>query len=157
MNRLLTAERLREVLAYDPSTGIFTWYPQIRKGGWKEERKAGTRKSTGHLVIRVDDVLYHAHRLAWLWVYGEWPKGDIDHINGDRQDNRISNLRDVTRRENSQNLERHRQLGSHVLGASYYGGGWYARKRINGELVYLGKYKTQEEAHAAYMAKEVPV
>lgn len=83
----LSFERLREVIACDPSTGLLSW---MASG-----KAAGCRRSDGYLVVRIDRRLYLSHRLVWMCAHGEWPTDHIDHINGDRSDNRIDNLRDV--------------------------------------------------------------
>ena len=92
---MITQEELKELLDYNPETGLFTWnvYNNI-----KNKTTAGTFND-GYIQIKIKQKIYQAHRLAWLYVYGEWPKGQIDHINGIRDDNRIENLRDVTNRE----------------------------------------------------------
>lgn len=98
----LTADDLRRQLRYNPETGSFT---RITVGTKPISLKPN---SNGYLRIRVNGVLYKAHRLAWLHFHGEWPTQNIDHLNGDRTDNRISNLRDVSHRENQNNLRSHR-------------------------------------------------
>ena len=98
---MLTQERLKQALKYDPETGVFTWAESGR--GRKIGRQAGGLTHEGYLRITVDQQEYKAHRLAWLYVHGEWPKQVIDHINRDRSDNRIANLRDVSSMENSNN------------------------------------------------------
>jgi len=100
----VTAARLREVLDYNPETGIFT--NRIRRGSkGAAGAEAGTLTPTGYRNIVIDGRLYPAHRLAWLYVHGTMPKWTIDHINHRRDDNRIANLRDVPHRENCQNRE----------------------------------------------------
>jgi len=97
----ITQARLKELLNYDPETGIFTWRVNRRA---TQGSKAGARHPTqGYIAIKIDSVLYRAHRLAWLYVYGVWPPNDIDHINRVRDDNRLSNLRLATRAQNCQN------------------------------------------------------
>lgn len=148
----LTAARLRELLHYNPDSGLFTWVVsttrRIRVGAI-----AGTLVKEGYVSIGVDRDLHRAHRLAWLYVYGEWPKHDIDHINGNRSDNRIANLRDVTRTVNLQNLRlAHKDKQSNApLGVYTDKKKWAAAIRVNGERVRLGNFNTPEEAHAAYL------
>ena len=93
----LTAQRLREILNYDPETGQFSW-KQPAQG--RSSKKIGTKDPGGYLQISVERCVYQAHRLAWLYFYGQWPAAVIDHINRCRTDNRIANLQDVPHREN---------------------------------------------------------
>lgn len=143
----LSRERLREVLSYDPATGIFTWL--ISKGSVSKGRTASSIEQQGYVVIRIDGLSYKAHRLAWLYVYGKWPSL-LDHINGVCTDNRIANLREATYSQNQQN-SRPRYTGkSHFKGASRDRGKWRATIVIDGRQKYLGGFNTPEEAHARY-------
>ena len=98
---MLTQERLKEVLDYEPETGVFTWKQNYQKRFIG--KRAGSFTHEGYRRITVDRKEYRAARLAWLYVHGEWPSEVIDHINRDRSDDRISNLRDVSPRVNSKN------------------------------------------------------
>ena len=91
----LTAQRLRELLSYDPETGQFTRLVSVSHG--KRGSIAGGVKETGYVAIRIDGIKYRAHRLAWLYMTGAWPAEEIDHINRRRNDNRWVNLRPATR------------------------------------------------------------
>jgi hypothetical protein len=136
---MLSAARLRELLHYDPTTGVFT----RRSNG----RGAGYRAKTS-VEIRVDHQLHRAHRLAWLYMTGAWPQNHIDHIDGDQFNNRFANLRDVTRTVNMQNRRRaqsNNRLG--LQGVSAWGSRFKAR--LDGSK--LGAFDTPEEAHAAYL------
>lgn len=95
-----------------------------------------------------------AHRLAWLYVYGEWPNGDIDHIDGDRLNNRIANLRDVSRRVNLENQRRPKACNkSGFLGVkTFRDQRFQARIQVRGVQLHLGTFDTPHEAHAAYVA-----
>ena len=139
-----TPAMLRELLDYSPDTGIFVWRVSI--GAARAGTVAGT-SCRGYCRIMVFGKRYSAHRLAWLFVHGEWPKLQIDHINGKRSDNRIANLREATNAENGQN-----QLGR---GVSRSGKRWEARIRLGGPQIRLGSFDTQEEAHAAYLAAKL--
>lgn len=148
----LTAERLRELLDYDPKTGNFTWL--CSRGTRIKGEIAGSRNPEGYIQIRADRGTYRAHRLAWLITHGVWPTNEIDHINGDRSDNRLENLRDVSRTTNSQNM---RVAGScsisGIMGAHWdeTSNKFRARIRVAGKMIYLGRYTTPEEAHQAYV------
>lgn len=151
--KTLTAERLREVLKYDPATGVFTWLVRtsirITVG-----KVAGVKNTPGYVVVGIDGRLYNASRLAWLYVKGEWPNGEIDHLNGIRHDNRFENLRDVTKAVNMQNRRRaprHSKTG--LLGVTKYmfGDGFVTHISVAGKARHLGVYKTAQEAHDAYV------
>lgn len=152
---LALREKLIADWHYNPETGAFTRRRAVgRHGRHMVGTVARTRTSHGYVVIRIDGKIHGAHRLAWLYAHGEWPTV-IDHINGDRADNRIANLRNVTQTENMQNL-RSAPANSHsgMLGAHRSGRNrrWTSRIRIAGKSVKLGLFDTPEEAHAAYMA-----
>ena len=102
---MTTIDRLYEILEYDKNTGIFIWKvkptQRIPVGS-----VAGTVTKSGYIHIMIGGSLYKAHRLAWLYCFGKWPTQQIDHINRDRSDNRICNLRDVTAQKNCHNLSR---------------------------------------------------
>lgn len=142
----LTAERLRELLDYDPQTGVFC---VISTG-----RKAGFVRLSGYVGVNLLGAQFYAHRLAWLWVHGRWPDECIDHINGERADNRIANLRAVCKRVNDQNRRKARR-GSKtgVLGVNATASGTFvAQISIDGKSIGLGTFKTPQEAHEIYIA-----
>jgi len=147
---MLTSERLREVLHYDPETGVFTG--ARRRGKSLPGSVVGGPNKDGYLRISVDEKLYSAHRLAWLYVYGEFPEHDIDHIDGIRNNNRILNLREVTRSENQQNIyNAYKNSKTGFLGVSQRGNRFQAQIKINGKRMYLGSFSSPEEAHIAYI------
>lgn len=148
----ITYERLRELLDYSSETGLFTWKVDRRRA--RAGAVAGRRHPNGYTYITVDYQHYRAHRLAWLWVFGVWPNGDIDHINRERSDNRISNLRSVTKSENQQNRSINSNNKSGFMGVSWHGKSlrWQAHIRTNGKSRNLGTYLTPEAASAAYIA-----
>jgi hypothetical protein len=150
---MLIAERLRELLDYDAQTGVFTWKVRtsIRTA---VGMRAGGVGGPGYWMISVDSKRYYGHRLAWLYVFGEWPKdGEIDHINGDRIDNRISNLREVSRSKNNENKrEPLPNNKSGYLGVFRKRSRWTSRIRVNGKTHSLGGFDTPEAAHAAYLS-----
>ena len=146
----LTQARLKDLLHYNPDTGIFIWIASL-KNGVRIGSVAGTLDS-GYIRIKIQGRLYLAHRLAWLYTYREWPKDQIDHINMFKNDNRISNLREATRSENFANRRTYANSVSGLKGASWKKsrGKWQADITINGKSKYLGLFTTKQEAHAAY-------
>ena len=98
---MLTQERLKEVLHYDPETGIFAW--QVQTGRSRLDSPAGYTRRDGYRQIKVDKRVYLAHRLAWLFMMGAWPSEEVDHINCNKVDNRWTNLRPATRGQNNAN------------------------------------------------------
>jgi hypothetical protein len=144
----LTAEQVRAILSYDPETGAFTWRarPSVRAG-----RRAGRVVPDGYVKIEHDGRSYFAHRLAWLYVYGDWPEAYVDHINGIRSDNRICNLRKANLSQNNAH-RRGAECNGGLRGASFHKsvGRWRARIRNGGKEIELGYFDTAEEAHAAY-------
>lgn len=148
-------DRLLEVLAYDPETGVFTWVAptnrRIRVG-----QKAGYR-SNGYVYIRVDGATYPAHVLAWLFVTGQWPEREIDHRNRVRNDNRFANLREATRKQNAENLApltSANTSGSRGVNFYHRTGRWRAFIGHHGKRIHLGFFATSEEAVAARAAAE---
>lgn len=146
----LTAERVRELLIYDPDTGIFRW--RISGHGVKVGDIAGRINLHGYRQISIDHRYRRAARLAWLYVYGCWPSGQIDHKNTMRDDDRLVNLRDATLAVNAQNQRRaQRNNKTGMLGVSQQDGRFKACIRINGKQRYLGNFATPDEAHTAYL------
>jgi hypothetical protein len=150
----LTEQRLRELLHYDQFTGVFTW--RVRRGNVARGSVAGARKSDGYLQIGIDGRLFLAHRLAWLYMNGEWPAGDVDHMNWNILDNSAANLRDVPRMLNMQNQRKsHKDSYTGFLGVHFdkRRGKFIARITTPGtSRLHLGQFDTGEEAHAAYLA-----
>lgn len=152
----LTVTRLREVLNYDPQTGVFTRRSSC--GGEPAGSVAGSPNQYGHIRVHVDGRRYQAHRLAWLYMSGEWPSTrlEVDHINGNRGDNRWANLRLADKSMNMQN-QRHarRDSQSGLLGVETKrwdtGVAYVARIAHRGKRHHLGTHSTPELAHAAYL------
>lgn len=152
----LTPERLRELLHYDPETGVFTWIAERRRKV-KAGDVAGCKRTGEYIKIRIDYQLHLAHRLAWLYVHGVWPKRFIDHINCDRSDNRIANLREACDTINAQNIiapKAHSKSG--VLGVKRYERKdgrvtWRASLRHEGRTMYIGTFDSVEQASEAYV------
>jgi hypothetical protein len=143
--RKLTAGRLREVLAYFPTTGRFRWRMRRTRGGKGE---AGTDRPGGYRRIQIDGVFHYSHRLVWLYVHGKHPTGEIDHRNGNPADNRIANLRQCPHTENIWNAVRRNISGT--TGLTRRGCKWQARITVNGRRYNLGSYDSRKEAAAAY-------
>jgi hypothetical protein len=149
----LSADRLREMLDYDPLTGIFRWKKRQRNNTCNVGQVAGTTPNNqGYCRVALDGRQYRAHRLAWLHVYGEWPAQDIDHIDRNRANNAIANLRDVSNRRNSWNTGTRSTNKTGLAGT--YGPTRYSKyiAQIShaGRRIYLGTFETPQEAHAAY-------
>jgi hypothetical protein len=146
----LTVERLREVLDYDPETGVFTWKTKnamrIAIGDVAGHSTYGRKK------VCVFSKVYHQSRLAWFYVFGEWPRYFIDHIDGDPLNNAFSNLRDVPQSINLQNQKRCRSSSkTGFLGVETHRTKFHARICVNGRRISLGTFKTAEEAHQVYL------
>jgi len=148
---MLTAERLRERLHYDPETGAFTWRASPT-GNIPAGSRAGRPNTDGYLQISIDNKRYMASRLAWLYMRGEWPPAEIDHINNDRADNRFAKLRLATHAQNCANRRVCRTKTVPLKGVRKAKLKWRADIRINGRMTYLGLFATAERANAAYAA-----
>lgn len=156
----LTAMILRGLLSYDAETGAFTWLRRVDDLGWST-RFAGTvagstTSSHGYPAIRIGGTDYLAHRLVWLYSYGKWPERQIDHINGVRTDNRLSNLREASRHQNNQNVGLSKNNRSGVKGVSWdtKRGKWVAMITANGKQWSLGRFDEFKDAAAARRAAE---
>lgn len=173
LKRLPSVRVLRRLIDYNPEAGELRWKERPvwmfsdsgsggRHGNWVRSngRLAGklalVSEKDGYLVGELFAQRQHAHRVAWAIYYGEWPSGQIDHINGIRDDNRISNLRDVTLAENSRNKRMHKNNKSGVIGVSWYPSTkkWAADIGIDGKRTRLGYFASIEEAAAARKAAE---
>lgn len=142
---MITPDELRRLLDYDPITGVFVW--RIGRPKASVGKPAGCWRQDGYLIICIKNHQYFGHRLAWLFTYGEWPRHQIDHINGKRNDNRICNLREATKSQNMMNQKGRLQL----KGAYKHKEKWISQIASNKKLYYLGRFSTPEEAHAAYI------
>lgn len=154
--RALTAERLRELLSYDPETGIFMW--RTTGTGRNSDLRAGWLGNDGYRSIEIEGGCYKEHRLAWLYVHGAWPPGRTDHRDGVKDNNRIANLRPSTPSQNGGNSRKSMRNTSGFKGVSFVHrkgrreGRWVARISINRRSIHLGNFRTPEQAHAAYAA-----
>ena len=142
---------LKSVVSYDAETGVFKWLK--RMGPRKAGTLAGTLTGQNRITICIKRQNHSAHRLAWLYVYGVMSEGDIDHLNGDSSDNRISNLRDVPHGTNLENQRRpHACNTSGKLGVCVKGDGRItASISINGTQKHLGSFKDVATAHERYL------
>ena len=148
-NAPLTRERLKQVLSYEEDTGLFRW--KKSRGCCMQGTVAGALNNHGHRRIKIDRRAYYAHRLAWLYCYGESPKDEIDHINGLPDDNRLSNLRQASHAQNNGNRGPHSNNKLGVKGVTRYGdSSFHAQIKINGKQTHLGYFPTIEEADQAY-------
>jgi len=153
----MSANQLREVLNYDPETGVFTWKVRAGARGLRGSVAGSVDPSRrGYRRIKIRRKFYAAHRLAWLYVYGTWPLQDIDHVNGATDDNRISNLRTADFSQNAMNrvYENHPTGVIGVTHAKTKSGGFVASIFHYGKSVSLGTYATLEAATAARRAGE---
>jgi hypothetical protein len=146
----LSHERLTELLHYDQETGIFRWAKRT-SNRVKVGDRAGEIDRHGHRMISIDGWRYMAHRLAWFYVYGRWPFPEIDHKNLSKDDNRIDNLRESTRAQNGMNRRAYGKRTG-LKGVQPNGkNGYMAVISVNRKTVYLGTFRTPEQANAAYL------
>lgn len=149
----LTIDRLREVLSYDRATGVLRWVKDQSPRHHTAGRAAGTVASNGYLVLSIDGKQYKAHRLAWMHVHGQWPKGPIDHRDHNKQNNALKNLRDATNSINSQNrIAPQKRNSSGYLGVWKNRNKWAAKIMYEGRATHIGTFDTPQEAHQAYVA-----
>ncbi len=148
----LELARLKELLHYDPESGIFTWIKSNSNTSPVGTIAGRGINPEGYRQIQIDGHSFKAHRLAWFYVYGKWPE-QIDHLNGVRDDNRIINLRDATPQINSQNQRGAiKNNKSGFLGVfPHKNGGFVAKIKVDKKNKYLGRFATAEEAHAVYV------
>jgi len=151
---ILDATTVRALFSYNPETGEFTRLVTQGKRRTKSG-KVGSDDLYGYKTTRIGGKSYKLHRLAWLYMTGEWPRGDVDHINGARSDNRFCNLRDVPRKTNLENRRAAKNNRSTGLLGAYYDARkhhYYARISQHDKTIHLGTFQTAEAAHAAYLA-----
>jgi HNH endonuclease len=151
MDQGLTHAELRRRFVYSPVTGVFTYL--IAPSNLMLElvgTPAGYLRNGKYLVISIEGFAYYAHRLAWFYVHGVWPKEVIDHINGVKTDNRIANLRPATEQLNQFNVGVRKDSKTGYKGVTHFNGKFKAQICVNRKIHYLGLFKTAEEAHVAY-------
>lgn len=153
---MVTQEKLKELLHYDPDTGWFTWRVEVQcyGGGRKPGDRAGSQNAAGYRHIGLKGKPpYKEHRLAWLYAYGVWPPTEIDHANRDPSDNRLTNLRLASRSQNSANMVK--PVGASGHKGVYKNKGtqrWFAQISVDCKSKYLGSFDSPEEAYTAYVA-----
>lgn len=160
----LTAEFVREIFSYDPETGILIRKKLLKGCNRKAGTIAGHKNRCGYINVRIGQRGYLAHRLVWLHFYGEWPANEIDHRNGVKDDNRLANLRDVSRQVNMQNQ---RKAQSRAISSPFSTGllGTYFEKDkqrfiaaitdpVTRKKKKLGRFLTAADAHAAYLKEK---
>lgn len=166
----ITPELLRQLLRYEPETGKLFWkprpldmFPCKRMGNtWNSRyanKEAGSIKASGYSIVILGMRTFRAHRLIWMMQYGDWPKYQIDHIDGVRDNNKLSNLRDVSQKENGRNLSLSKLNRSGFAGVyksktGPKGRTWRAQINVSGKIIHLGTFYTLEEAAAARKAAE---
>ena len=152
-----SVQRVREAFSYDPDTGHLVW--RIRTSNRAAiGKEAGSPDGQGYRILMLDKCLLRTHRVAWAHFHGDWPKGFIDHINGNRSDNRINNLRDVSNAVNLQNsmkIQRNNTTGFRGVWIERKSGVFVAEMSMNRKKYTLGRFKTAEEAAAAYAKAKV--
>lgn len=151
----LTAQRLREILHYDPETGLFRWSATYNLGRLRDKRVGHVSQETGHINIRVQGRAYEAHRLAWLYMTGSWPTETVDHKNRIPEDNRWRNLRLATMGQQRQNQKMRKDCKHGYRGLQFHKHGlWRVRITVDGKKIHIGYFKKPEDGVAARLAAE---
>ena len=143
-NNDLTAKQVRSLFNYDAVTGYFYWL--VDRGSVKKGQKAGYLHGKGYWIIKVNGVKYSAHRLAWLYSHGAWPELHIDHIDGNKLNNRIENLRDSNPSSNAKNMSLSKANKSGYNGVCFKENRWRSEITVDGVLISLGSFKLIEDA-----------
>ncbi len=146
----MDAERARELINYNPETGSMVW--RLTRGRAVSGEIATYVRHDGYATLRMDRKHYYAHRVAWLVIHGSWPKCQIDHINGVRNDNRLENLRESNQSENLQNMGKRvgvsKYTGVHLCRKT---GKWISEIRHKKKKHYLGRFENEADAYQAYL------
>lgn len=146
---MLTHKQVSELLEYNQETGVLKWTNLVNKR--YAGKVAGNVSKNGYIELSCKNYRLYGHRVAWLLVHKEWPNGHVDHINGNRADNRIENLRVVNNMENHHNMKRHKKNSSGVTGVywSKRAKKWQAYICVDGKQKYLGVFKYLCDAEQA--------
>lgn len=149
---MISVDRLRELLSYDHNTGVMTW--KVDRSNFRAGAVAGTPDRKGYLRFQLDKKRYSVHRVAYAIYTGEWPSGQIDHIDGDPANNRIANLRVATGNQNMWNRRKPAANTSGYKGVSFRKDlrRYQAYVAAHGKMRHIGYFDTAEEASAAYRA-----
>jgi hypothetical protein len=149
----LTQDYLREILHYDPATGLFTWLKALSYRGKVGSIAGCVNKRLNRRHIGIHGREYYAYRLAWFYVKGSWPAEDLDHKDGDSTNDRFDNLRPCNMSQNQQNLRRARTFRSGALLGAWPtpAGRWFSMITVKKRKIYLGNFATDVEAHTAYL------
>jgi len=160
--RTVSVEYLRECLDYNQDTGAMTWLKRpshhfstnaamMAWNGRYAGKKAGTINSRGYVTVLVDSKSLLGHRVAFALFHGRWPDAYIDHADGVRSNNAISNIRECSRSQNSMNRPLFKNSRTGLKGAKFIREGKYRSSiKVNSKTIHLGYFQTAEEAHAAY-------
>ena len=148
----LTGSRLEQLLTYAPETGLFYWKWREGTGAQLAGSIAGSIDKDGYRVIKLDQKIYRAHRLAWLWMTGSWPANEIDHADLNKDNNAFANLRDATKSQNMQNMPCRPVSATGVKGVQFdeRRGRYYAKITAAGKKTWLGYHRNIEDAARAY-------
>jgi hypothetical protein len=145
----MNLEEIQKILRYEPDTGDF--YYVIKRGSRRIGDKAGLLYENGYIRIEISGKRYLSHRLAWLFCNKSWPTKFIDHINGDRSDNRIVNLREADQHQNQYNSKKHKDNTTGYKNIRLHRDGKYeVRISVKGKRIQIGSFKTVEEAAQSY-------
>lgn len=151
----MTQEDVSKILDYDPNTGVIRWRVDRTCGANKRVQcRAGTiaghKTDSGYVLITLNYCRLYAHRIAWFLTHGRWPTDKLDHINLNRSDNRIENLREATDIQNRSNTKVRSKTGFKGVTKPKHANTFVAQISVNGKTHYLGAFKTPEEAHEVY-------
>ena len=151
-SRDITADHLRKLLRYDPESGNLYWL--VRQGRCSPGELAGAENPDRYRRVGVEGRLYLAHRLIWLWMTGEWPKAQIDHIDCNRENNKWDNLREARPSQNMANTGKQKNNSTGYKGVylDKRDGVYYARVQFNGRAISFGRFNDPYKAHLAYVA-----
>lgn len=155
LNNTLTQQQLKLILHYDAETGVFTrkWRDDVLlRFNIRDTGRMAGFYNKGHLQISINNKMYQSHRLAWLYMTGEWPEQEVDHIDLNGINNKWINLRKATPSQNQHNKSKYKNNKSGYKGVSWCKKRekWTARLRANGKNMTIGRFNNKEDAYAAY-------